>query len=83
MPPDDGGAAFPYAQRLPSGNIDTVHQNPGLSIRDWFGGMALQGLISDAPYDGEEMEVIAQSAYAYADAMLTARKAGQGNATGA
>ena len=88
MPPNDGGPAFPYAQRLPSGNIDTVHQNPGLSIRDWFAGMALQGLLAGrhtvkamvtgitTPNRDMSQDEVSEWTYSYADAMLIARQAG-------
>lgn len=58
--PDDGGAAFP----LVAGDQAQV----GMSLRDWFAGQALVGLVSD-----EVTASAARSAYEYADAMLTER----------
>lgn len=69
-PQDDGGSAFPVVG-------GTKHD--GMSLRDWFAGMALQGVIAKHPTrysptgDPIDME-IALGAYDYADAMLAARK---------
>jgi hypothetical protein len=53
--------------------------NPNeMSLRDWFAGQALIGLI--ASYSGTSavfaVEADTQRAYEYADAMLAARKTG-------
>ena len=67
-----GGPAFPYAYRLPSGNIDTLKQYSGLSMRDYFAGMALQGWLAN-PNFKRSVEEYAIDAYKYADALLTQR----------
>ena len=91
MTPEDGGPAFPRAQTAYCDQChrwtDGEHLQKGLTIRDWFGGMALQGLLSNGiphPSDltGHGVERLARTAYGYAEAMLTARKAGQGDARG-
>ena len=46
----------------------------GLTIRDWFAGMALQGMTANALWDTESRDGIARLAYLCADAMLAARK---------
>ena len=56
--------AFPYV----------AHENwtriiPGMSLRDWFAGMALNSIPTD-----DDPAIIARDAYAIADAMLAARK---------
>lgn len=78
-----GGTAFPAVgmRYLPS--------SQGLSLRDWFAGMALQALVQKAPLmdrDGEHgpkfdkdtlqqfRKDMAESAYSYAEWMLEARK---------
>ncbi len=61
----DGGPAFPclVARNAP---------NEGMSLRDYFAGQVLTGLVA---FDGEhEMNAFAQDAYAIADAMLRARE---------
>ena len=55
---DDGGPAFPNPYYS---DVD------GMSLRDWFAGMAMQIVFG-------EPEEIANSAYELADAMLTKRK---------
>jgi hypothetical protein len=69
-----GGPAFP----VPTSAVPFL----GLSKREWFAGMALQGLIgSDADVDPEFVgslgkwgDVVAKRAYHYADAMIRAGK---------
>jgi len=54
----------------------------GMSLRDWFAGMALQGLLGNNPerfYDVKRAKIrrdilVAEWSYAYADAMLTQRE---------
>lgn len=78
---DDGGPAFPWEDMK-----DTTGEprpTSGMSLRDWFAGMALQSILtaarqghlsrisSDDPLGPKDYAV---SAYANADAMLAARK---------
>ena len=67
---DDGGPAFPnITPDMP------IQGGPGMSIRDWFAGMAMQGIIScPGDLDGYyEEDVVATNAYKMADAMLRER----------
>ena len=41
---DDGGLAFPVSQ-------DTAHF-PGMTLRQWYAGMALQGLLANLAISG-------------------------------
>jgi hypothetical protein len=67
---DDGGPAFPGAWHPDMGW--SPHQTPfGMSLRDWFAGMALSGLISTLEYPDADM---AFRCYALADAMIDAHK---------
>jgi hypothetical protein len=71
---NDGGPAFPIPSK------QHVHWE-GMSLRDWFAGMALQGLaVMHAAILTEEnspelppAEATAKAAYEIADAMLTRR----------
>ena len=71
---NDGGPAFPTsrAEKITDAPGDWADvEYPGMSLRDWFAGQALPGLIgldSDADDKG-----IAHDAYLYADAMLAER----------
>ena len=81
----DGGPAFPSAAPVPivDGNGKMIRMEfrdpesflPGMSLRDWFAGQVLAGLMAsrsplDAPIDR------ARAAYRTADAMLAEREKG-------
>lgn len=63
-----GGPAFP-SETLEYGLF------PGMSLRDWFAGQALSGMIN-SPHvkSGVGPEDLAHDAYQFADAMLKARE---------
>ncbi|MBX5001849.1 hypothetical protein HJB72_28415 [Rhizobium lentis] len=67
---DDGGAAFPIVEAGP-------YSKEGMSLRDWFAGQALNGLLASESDDQIYPTLgCAQRAYAMADAMISVRKAG-------
>lgn len=77
---DDGGSAFPAEVYLtPRDTIAT--KCPGMTLRDWFAGQALTGMIpiEYAPNGQINSQakkhalVVASHAYNIADAMLAAR----------
>ena len=77
----DGGPAFPEKLEKVIGPDLVQIYKPGMSLRDWFAGQALAGILParDASPKGSaftetEAEWIAQKAYEQADAMLEARK---------
>ena len=91
MSSNDGGPAFPtpaletIVQAQPDEPVDfhTVATGirEGMSLRDWFAGMAVTGIINDdgakrkaAEQGVEGPEAIAYFAYKLADAMLRARE---------
>lgn len=57
----DGGAAFPSAHT----------GAPGMSLRDWFAGQALVGLLA---FPGKVGGPIGPLSYEYADKMMEARE---------
>ena len=68
---NDGGPAFPQTNDSWFGSDGNSVCPEGMSLRDWFAGQALSGLIgldSDADARG-----IAHDAYLYAGAMLAER----------
>jgi hypothetical protein len=72
---DDGGAAFPLNLGEPA---QDMFVNSGMSLRDWFAGQALSGLIAAGAQDFEKGAMIAREAYIAADAMLTERSKERG-----
>lgn len=79
----DGGPAFPVLHTIDGNWVkDPVPQYSGMSLRDWFAGQALAGLLSHM--GGPYIEAMAQgikggalescAAYAWADAMLAERE---------
>ncbi len=63
----DGGQAFPLDVHDTEG---PGFYNTGMSLRDWFAGMALQGMAS---YTNRQATGVAATAYAIADAMIAER----------
>lgn len=59
---NDGGPAFP--------GENEVHFFEGMSLRDWFAGQAMAGVLANEGWSRD----IATIAYATADAMLAARE---------
>lgn len=69
---NDGGPAFPPPMIFDqSGNQEWVQQ--GLTIRDWFAGQALAGMVAN-DHNSLTYGGAAFGAYEYADAMLRERK---------
>jgi len=68
---NDGGPAFPVASDIYNGSGLC-----GMSLRDWFAGQALAGMLSSEHRpDGNKLK--ADWAYELADAMLRAREGSQ------
>lgn len=79
MAAKNGGPAFPVSY--------SSDGNPGMTLRDYFAGQALAGWLAGIAgadwmreYDGEDLafvehqRAVAETCYAYADAMLAARE---------
>jgi hypothetical protein len=75
---NDGGPAFPKADdRDPITGQGIREGCDGMSLRDWFAGQALIGMISSAPIvdrTAVDKPGWARVAFAFADAMLAARE---------
>jgi hypothetical protein len=87
---NDGGPAFPgqWYDYQPTTGVQVVREQwPGLSLRDWFAGKALEGLLPKLPLVDQTGKLgikvedkiqhnadIAESCYCIADAMLAERE---------
>lgn len=65
---NDGGSAFPTF------SSDTHFTASGMSLRQWYAGMALSGLVQRRLEQPGDMQVVVQAAFAYADLMLAMDK---------
>jgi len=74
---NNGGPAFPQASPEMVITGQSIEETQGMSLRDYFAGMALQGLLAHIiGVEGANGRTskYAERAYCYADAMLAARK---------
>jgi len=74
---EDGGPAYPSALAIgPSGDVyGSAYYSDGMSLRDYFAGQALAGLMAKHDCNNEEgWAWAAHAAFEVSDAMLTARK---------
>ena len=71
--PNSGGPAFPI-NAIDWRDIPN-HPAPGMSLRDWFAGQALNHPCSQCDDSAERPAKAAEWAYELADAMLAAREA--------
>ena len=70
----DGGPAFPSEQGETSKGWNQTYES-GLTKREWFAGMALQGLLAN-PSTILKQADIPELSFEYADAMIRAGKGG-------
>lgn len=75
---NDGGAAFPQVDLKDSYGMLVPDRQPGMTLRDWFAGKALMGMMASRNPATPRFQPEDDAAYVYAvaDAMLKAR--GQG-----
>ena len=66
---DDGGHAFPIVAP-----VEFQFAEPGMSLRDWFAGQALNGLCAAPDIKDPRPEQMARYAYNYADEMIAERE---------
>lgn len=73
---EDGGQTFPIPGYMRPSDGSPEWPQEGMSLRDWFAGQALAGLVPNAAWDyssGPCNAAAAERCYAIADAMLEAR----------
>ena len=75
--PNDGGSAFPHPgyHGIDGKFVDVPHQ--GMTLRDWFAGLALQGFCANPQSlaeDGGFSHDNFRAAYDFADAMIEERQ---------
>ncbi len=70
---NDGGPAFPGQRdvRNSDGDVTDITFDPGMSLRDYFAGQAIVGLVQR--HDGDPVRDGSVAAYRAADAMIAAR----------
>jgi hypothetical protein len=69
---DTGGRAFPHSYEVMPDKETHIHH--GMTLRDWFAGRAMQGMLAnDIECGPEQVPIIVASAYILADAMLAER----------
>ena len=73
--PNDGGSITANMEPDNGGGLMAIG---GLSIRDWFAGMALQGYCARPDLDKECQQGFSLAAYDQADAMIAARERKEG-----
>lgn len=72
--PNDGGPAYPM--HVPAHSGFGPHEHPGMTLRDHFAGLAMQGMFYHPALWDNSPGTHAQNAYAYADSMLAEREKG-------
>jgi hypothetical protein len=72
MSNDNGGPAFPMPPGPEPRVNETTHFNEGMSLRDWFAGMAIDVVAKDyfREVEGYNFAHIARNCYAFADNMI-------------
>lgn len=78
MSKDNGGPAFPQMRvwNAAMAEYEDTQQYPGMTLRDWFAGQAINGLLSGragARLNDSILGGDAKLAYEIADAMIVAR----------
>lgn len=78
-PTNNGGSAYPHPEYRDTWTDEPydsrlIPASNGMTLRDWFAGMALQEMIKI--YSSRNLEKLASWSYEIADAMLAARNGG-------
>ena len=69
----DGGPAFPIPLNPGESWREDQGDPNGMTLRDWFAGMALQGMLANPDFNGASDASVAGFAFRQADAMIKGR----------
>lgn len=62
----------------PQGDTTWINYQPGMTLRDWFAGMALRQRLTpswdETGFVERDIKIVVQECYSIADAMLAARE---------
>lgn len=74
MSASNGGPAFPHVEG--GAFLFDCQEHPGMTLRDWFAGMALQGMLAGTGWNAvcTSHSQASSYAYAFANAMLKQRE---------
>jgi hypothetical protein len=64
--------AFPIMYKHPTTGL--IVEEQGMELRDWFAGLAMQGILARDDYDYDEMFLESKACYRMADQMMKARE---------
>jgi hypothetical protein len=75
---NDGGPAFPQPDLSgygmgPQEDENGMYQVAGMTLRDWFAGQYMAGVLGGEAGSHLRSDTLARDAYAYADAMIAER----------
>jgi hypothetical protein len=74
-PINDGGPAYPCESYVVKNGKQVTEAAQGMTLRDYFAGQALAGMLSEGRSNSNAIEWMPEKAYDLADAMLAAREA--------
>lgn len=69
-----GGPAFPVRRVVQDGDVRYDDVILGMTLRDWFAGMAMQGYIAHGTPSDVSFRDVAEKSYLMADAMIERRE---------
>lgn len=79
-PSTEAAFARPYSEQQPGDRVEPCYAQEGMTMREWFAGMALQGILAgqlafrtDPPLQPAD---VAKAALNFADALLAEAKKG-------
>lgn len=70
---NNGGPAFPHSVK--NWNDHLLHEQHGMTLRDYFASQALMGLIANVETANQASATLARDAYHLASAMIAERAA--------